>query len=341
MSQPFKGSKFLKDHDAAAQRRIVELFPAERREAAIRRAIPGRPVNASSVEDALNQAGANFTVAKRPMMAVLDADHAVEVPGKVALCRMDSGQPLGIATPAYGVVQLADVFAPAQVLVERGEMELTSLQVVNGGSKVRLGGLLGVSVIERLGGSEAPDALAHFASFEADFSGAARNQARLFTLRLVCFNGATTKDSSGLVSIRHSLNAENRTREAYATLLNLSQAALREAGDFQRMASVPMGRNEYLRFAQRLLAEVRGEADTADKVTRREREIVELCELFVNGAGNTGSTLWDGYNSVTDWLDHQHERSGKAKQLDRVFESNTYGTGDRVKAKARALLARY
>jgi len=334
-------SKFLKDNDEATQRaQVAEWMKTHDLADVARRHFPGKPTNATSVEEALNEAGANFTVGKFPMMAVLDSDHAVPAPKVVGICRTDTGEVLGTATPSYSVVQLADVFAPAQVLAERGEISLNQVQVVD--AKVRLSGLVGISAIERpLGALSRPDVLAHFATFEADFSGKARNFAQLHTLRLWCSNGATTQDASGRVAIKHVGNATGKTHQAYAQLLNITEAAQAEAALFQRMAQEPMTPSAFRGFAARLLEEAKGKAEEREAQEKREREVCELERLFVRGQGNTGSSLWDGYNAVTDWIDHQRARKGSRRSAAALFESANYGGGERVKRTARAMLTRW
>jgi hypothetical protein len=260
----------------------------------------------------------------------------------VSICRLDNGETLGVATPSYSVVQLGDVFAPAQVLVERGDMNLDRVQVVDGGRRVRLSGLFGLSAISRpLGALDAPDVLAHFATFTADFSGKARNTAALQTMRVICMNGATTMDRAGMVSITHTGDATHKTRVAYAALLRVTEAAQAEAATFQRFAERSMSAREFAFFASRLLDQVRGEIEDEAKRSQRDREIAELAQLFVAGAGNTGSSLWDGYNAVTEWVDHQKARAGKVRDAAKAFESANYGTGERVKRAARAMLTRW
>jgi len=336
------GSKWLKDHDAATQRAMVEAFRNSTKGRAVLARFPGKATTADSVEGALIEAGANFTVGKFPMMAVLDADTAVHAKNVVGICRTDSGEVLGTATPSYSCVQLADVFAPAEVLAQRGQMSLEKIQVVDGGSRVRLSGLVGMTAIPRpLGALDAPDVLAHFATFTADFSGKARNTAALMTMRLICLNGATTLDRAGVVSIKHVGQATEKTRQAYAALLNITEAAQAEAAMFQGFAQRPMNAVEFVAFAADVLNTVRGEIEDGAKQARREAEIAELAQLFVGGAGNTGSSLWDGYNAVTEWVDHQKARAGKVRDAAKHFESANYGTGERVKRAARAMLARW
>lgn len=334
----------IKNLDGDQQRAILAQLPIGKRDAALRRYFPGHDVSdQASVLGALACAEANFEVGLRPMMAVIDANTACPVKDAMSICRLDNGETLGIATDSYHPVQLADVFAAAQVLVSSGELQLRSVQKVAGGRKVRLSGVIGYSVIARMAGATlpGPDVLAHLATFEADFSGKAKNRAMLSTVRMWCTNGATTRDSAGAVEITHTGNATQKTRDAHELFLAVSATAQAEAMELQGLALKPMSRRECRLFAERLLNAVRGEAEADAAFDKRGLEIDEMERLFVEGEGNTGSSLWDGYNAVTDWVDHQRARSGKAYDAAKAFESANFGTGERVKRAARAMLTRW
>ncbi|NJO41256.1 MAG: DUF932 domain-containing protein [Cyanobacteria bacterium CRU_2_1] len=55
----------------------------------------------------------------------------------------------------------------------------------------------------------------------------------------------------------------------------------------------------------------------------------QLVENFERGIGNQGKTLWDAYNAVTEWLDHQRGISA----IDRL-ESTWFGSNARLRTKA-------
>lgn len=344
MTTGYTGSKFLKDHEAADRRDMVRAFISSPNGQRAIRAFQGKDVTgASSVESALDESDANFTVSKTPLMAVFSEESAAPVEGFVALTNDKTGATLGITTPKYAPLQSGDTFAPAQVLVERGDMQLSRVQVVDGGKRIRLSGLVGLSVIERHFGRtfDQPDMLANFATFTCDHTGKGSNTAQLQSIRVICMNGVTTLEASGMVRTSHVGNATERMREAYRQLLAVTEAAQIEAASFQRMAAGPMTPATFRGFAAGLLDKVRGELTDDGKLAARERELRELEDLFLGGAGNTGSSLWDGYNAVTEWVDHQKARAGKVRNAAKAFESAQYGTGQRVKAAARAMLTRW
>lgn len=67
-----------------------------------------------------------------------------------------------------------------------------------------------------------------------------------------------------------------------------------------------------------------------------EREARELEAYFLSGRGNRGESVWDAFNSVTEWVDHKRTSKNAAK----VWNSTMEGAGERVKTIARRMLAK-
>ena len=55
----------------------------------------------------------------------------------------------------------------------------------------------------------------------------------------------------------------------------------------------------------------------------------QLLTNFERGRGNRGKTLWDAYNAVTEWIDHQQESS-----IERRLWSSWFGSGAVLRDKA-------
>lgn len=332
---------FLKDHDAAGQADIMKRLDAdpERRARIIQRAMPGTPIAGNpNLQEALESADAGFSVEQRPLMAVINEDEAVEVPGKFANVRTDTWAPLGVVGTKYTIGQTLAQLAPVGALIERGEAQLTSIRVKDNGARVQVSALIGVSEIEQ---AQGPDVLAHFGTFEASHDGSKSTWGSLSTIRLVCLNGMTSNDLVGKYNIRHTKNADTKIQEAARVMLGLQEDAVTDIAAFQEMAKTRMTRAEFHVFADELLASIRGEITNAEEqakaAARREREIEELETLFSGGTGTYGETLYDGFNAVTEWIDHQENRKGDIRYS---FDSTDFGAANKMKGKARRLLTR-
>lgn len=322
------------------QAEIIGRLTPERRAEIIRHALPGEPAVGNSLSEVLANAGAGYGVQKRPIMAVVDADHAVEVPEHYATLRTDSWAPLGIVGKKFAVTQTATQLAPVEVLMHQEDIELTSVQVSKGGARVRVGGIIGTSVINTPTG---PDTLCHFGVFEASHDGTRLTCGTLSTLRLICLNGLTVRDTVGSYGVRKTGNVEEKILEASRLILNLKDESIKEAKEFQTLADAAMSPAEMAEFGGELLASVKGLLDEAAedfeaKKAERDEEIEELVGLFKSGVGNSGTTLWDGYNSVTEWIDHHEKYKNGKIRFD--HESANFGAGNKVKGKARRMLLR-
>ena len=299
-----------------------------------------------SVTETLDIAKANFEVQKFPLMAVMpgemdDEPQAVPVPGKVAMVRTDTGHALGVAGENYGVVQNLEAFAAASVLAEDRVFDIRSVQVVNGGSRVRISGLIGASTIDQLG--RGPDVLAHFGVFEAAHDGIHSVTGSLETIRLVCLNGMTARTKATSFKVRHTSRSQDRVRLAQESLLSIEQAARAEVDIFAELAQQRMSLKEFRSFAEKLLDDVRGEIDeeaSASKKTRRESAINELDEFFRHGDGNQGVSRYDAYNAITEWVTARKDAAKDAIEFAKRFESATCGYNARIKTRALAMLKR-
>ncbi len=308
---------------------------------------PGTDVKgARSLPEALTIGGADFNVIKRPIMAVIDSETAVAVPGAFATLRDDSMTPLGkrVVGDGYKVIQNPTAFAAAEILIRDGAFHPCAVDVR--GARVSLAGFIGADAVQTLGGGA--DLIAHFATFSTAHDGTAHVEAALSTLRLACFNGMTSREHVASVKIRHTRNADEKIVEAAQAIFKLRESAVRETLVFQKLARQPMSGADFASFANTLLDDVRGALDderdgcTSRKRDKREREIDELLGLFARGQGNSGVSAWDGYNSVTEWLDHKLSRGGVSDLQRRLkaFDSNDNGHGNKVKARALRLLTR-
>jgi phage/plasmid-like protein (TIGR03299 family) len=308
-------------------------------------AFPGTDVKGcASVEEALVKADANFEVIKRPIMAVISEDDAVEVPGAFAMLREDTMTPLSkrCVTGTYEIVQTREAFAAADVLISQGDFEPASVLV--DGARIRMSGFIGADAVQRLD-SDAPDVICHFATFSTAHDGSGGVEASLSSLRLACFNGMTSREMIAGIKVRHTRNAGERIAEAASTIFELREQAKAETATFQKLAEKKMTPKGFEAFANELLDGIKGlldEESSERKRAKREREINELVDLFSNGQGNSGSSRWDGYNSVTEWLDHKLERGGISDEQRRLkaFTSNDSGYGNKLKARALNLLTR-
>jgi hypothetical protein len=287
-------------------------------EALIGRAFPGTHVKVESLAEALDSANANFEVAKRPVFSAHEVMKLRENPNAEIspsgthreTYRTDTLDALGMVGVDYGVVQTQESMA-----------------------------LLGVSSFNSVDGE--PNTLCNFAVFEATHDGSACTTAALYTLRLECFNGMTSRKLVKAHKLRHTSKVAERVEQATTDILTMLVGDVEaERLVFESLAQKRMGRVEFEEFATELLGGELEEEASESKKTRRQNAIDELTEYFEGGNQGAGATAWGAYNSVTRWIEAKREGIEDARKAARKFDSNIQGAGQEKVARALKLLTR-
>lgn len=320
---------------------LMATLAPEKRVAILERVMPGSNVTGMTLEAALAKHKADFQVETEPVF-VIRGGQVVQVPGKVATYNGATKGIFGVVSDTYGVVQTLDAFAAPRQLIESGRMELQSLEVKNDGARIRMTGLFGASAFPQLG-LDTADILAHYGVIECDHAGMSAIRASLHSIRLRCLNGATSIEIAGRISVRHTVNAEERMHEASKLIFGLEEQAQAEAALLADLAVTPMSLPEFAGFANELLPE---EEEATERMREnRKKQIDDLIGLFQTGEGNVGRTLYDGFNSVTEWLTPRREQYEKAKRGQErafagAFDSAYSGHSARIRTRALNLLRR-
>jgi hypothetical protein len=316
-------------------------------EALIGRAFPGTHVKVESLAEALDSANANFEVAKRPVFSAHEVMKLRENPNAEIspsgthreTYRTDTLDALGMVGVDYGVVQTQESMAAVDILAKRGDVDIVNVETIDGGARVRLTALLGVSSFNSVDGE--PNTLCNFAVFEATHDGSACTTAALYTLRLECFNGMTSRKLVKAHKLRHTSKVAERVEQATTDILTMLVGDVEaERLVFESLAQKRMGRVEFEEFATELLGGELEQEASESKKTRRQNAIDELTEYFEGGNQGAGATAWGAYNSVTRWIEAKREGIEDARKAARKFDSNIQGAGQEKVARALKLLTR-
>lgn len=276
----------------------------------------------------------------------LDRLHAVDVPRWFANTNVASGAVYGITRDRYEVCQAADAFEVIDVLLQDGSVQLDAAGTVRDGARCWVSARLSTSEIKRLDGTS--EEIGNYLFFYTGFDGRTPTVGGFSPLRFRCNNQL----SGGLRGLRdsfrihHGKGQSDKLREASRLLLAANTSFASLAATYERLAQERMTLRQFRSFAGKLLDAVSGELD--DEATERKREtrkarIAELETYFGEGLGNTGTCRFDGYNAITEWLDHKLDRYEEskrtAKSLEAQFISTEFGKNRRVKERALRMLA--
>ena len=256
----------------------------------------------------------DWDVVKCPVLVRLPNGENVQLQRRLALVREDTHRVLGEVSPNYEIFQnssLQNLIAPH---ISEGLLEVANQGFLNGGRKVFIQ-----------------------AQMTKEFRGAGETHRGMLTL-LNSHDGSTPL-SSGVTSIRvvcqntfamamHEMN--NRIRhyaDVHQKALDLSETI-----DF-----VNEGMKDYMESAD-VLARTKATPDTVNELIQRafkkednetNRARDQIIELFRNGKGNEGKTLWDAFNGITEYISHKSRRSENSR-----FAYANFGSGSRIAREA-------
>ena len=161
-------------------------------------------------------------------------------------------------------------------------------------------------------------------------------------VRVVCqntWNAAIGSGRARVFGVRHTVNVDGGIAQAIRLIESVDAAQRAEQDKAHRLASVEMNAAQADEFFRGLLG---AKADENGVIGGKVGASLDsLNTLFHRGAGNSGSTRWDAFNAVTEYVDHGRTvraSNGRSKAEAR-FESVLLGSGDDLKARAFDLLA--
>jgi len=313
---------------------------------------PGVSVEgAKSKDEALDMARGNFTVAEAALFSELPEDPTgmvdgpcrIGYPEQKGLYRTDSGATLSTVGIDYEIIQTSEAFEVWDDLISTGHCVPLGVHVKDGGKSIRTFSRIGGAEIDQLtgNGGTSKDELGHFLDMRTGHTGKDGIEFALYTIRLICLNGMTSRTKNAYFSIRHTKNARERLQAANTAIKRIHEAAQVEGQALARMASTPMSTWSYRQFAEGLLNYSRGELNndsTQNARTRRDNDLGTLMANFVSGVGNYGASQYDAYNSITQWLTPDRDSFTDPLKFERKWESQSSGAANRLKGDAIRLL---
>jgi len=275
---------------------------------------------ASNINEVLEIGKGNWETYPSQIMTV----NGIDIPKKKALLRNDNNYPLGIVGDKYEVISNAEAYSFFDTLVADKQAEYKSYQEYDGGKRVVITARYGKAEEIRVG-----DYLESEIRMVNSFDGSTSFQVMFNALRLACSNGMVSRSKENFVSIRHTANKDQKIKDAF-TVLNSAQKCwadfiLKSKNMAETMADHNMVENY---FNSLLNIDPLEEKENKVKTNKKERMI----ELFNDGMGNTGNSVFDLYNGATEW--YQHEMG---KDADKRAVSNLFANGQGFKQSSKAL----
>ena len=286
-------------------------------------------VNPWTAREAIDAAGLDYTVMKKPLKEFIDLGHTDEMPDCSVTVRTDTGDILGVVEDAYEPVQNRDAFSFFDNLVATEEATYETAGIIGRGERAwilaRLPGFINV---------HGKDIVSKYLLLSNSHDGNSRIRVKITPIRVVCNNTLTAAlEGAGEVHIRHTSNAAENMVQALS-LLGLTNRLYEQLDAcFNRMALTKISGKHLTDYVNELIPD-NGSNGDEQRIGRIRKKFMDLYETG-QGADLSRGTLWGAFNCVTEYTDHVMEGNPAAR-----LESIWFGGGDKLKLRAFQLAER-
>lgn len=288
-----------------------------------------RLAHPATAAEALEEAGLNFTVQKKPLRAMLNKRSYVDVIDHFGIIRMDTGDCLGVVGSRYEPIQNRDCFCFFDPLVERSESIYHTAGVIGKGEKIWL--LAKLPDYIRIG--KKGDPVEKYLLLYNSHDGSSHIRVKLTPVRVVCANTLSTalRGVDDEVRVKHTASAPEKLEHAHR-LLGLTNSLYQQLDYiFNKMALRKVTDKEILDYVKTLVPD-NPEAETNTRTENIRNKILDLHETREDSIQHRGS-VFGVYNAVTELVDHFVSSEYPNKQLKSIW----FGSGERLKLKAFSL----
>ena len=286
-------------------------------------------VNPATAREAIEMAGLDYTVVKKPMKEFVNPNHADDVSDRWVTVRTDTGEILGIVGDSYEPIQNIDAFAFFDNLVGSDEAIFETAGTIGRGERIWiLAKLPGYIIVH------GKDIVGKYILLSNSHNGGSPVRAKLMPIRAVCNNTLTAAlQGAGEVLISHTSHASEDAKLALS-LLELAKSMYKQLNTvFNRMALTKITEAQLLDYVTAIVPDEE-EGDDFKKNREIRDTFLKLHESG-QGADLSRGTLWGAFNCVTEYTDHQMEGNSTAR-----LESIWFGRGEQLKLKAFQLAQR-
>lgn len=237
------------------------------------------------------------------------------------LFRSDTKVPLGIVGKQYKIVQPPEVLEFFRDLVAGNGFQLETAGTLFGGKKfwalAKIGEGANILGKDRVNG---------YVLLATSCDGSMATTGKFTTIRVICNNtismALSAKDDT-TINISHKLAFDHGAMKAKLGIATDSFDKFITAAKVLACEPVKLARVETMTMEL-----LQGKSVKED--IRDSKAYKSIIQLFQHGKGNSGESLWDFVNGVTEYVDH----SQRAKSESHRLANSWYGAGDSLKTEA-------
>jgi phage/plasmid-like protein (TIGR03299 family) len=283
----------------------------------------------ATAREAIEFAGLNYTVVKKPLEEVVELNHPESAPHRWATVRTDTGEVLGIVDDSYEPVQNRDAFTFFDNLVGTDEAIYETAGALGRGERIWiLAKLPGYIKVNR------KDIVGKYLLLSNSHDGSSLVRVKITPIRVVCNNTLSAAlQGAGEIQIRHTINAADDLKQAIS-LLGLTNSLYEQLDTvFNRMALTKITDKQLQDYVKALVPD---KGDGGDHLENQGiREAFLTLHESGQGADLSRGTLWGAFNCVTEYTDHGMKDTPGSR-----LESIWFGRGEELKQKAFQLASR-
>jgi phage/plasmid-like protein (TIGR03299 family) len=247
-----------------------------------------------------------------------------KVPDKYAVVRLDKNEPIGVVGNRYEIEQNSSCFGFFDGLIEQGYATFHRAYSTHNGAKV--------CIIADLGDIDiGGDAGRKRITLRTSHDGSCKIIGILEVYRLVCSNGLMAFSRESSFAIKHTKSCAEKLKHAKEIFGIANQYYEWFSQQADKLVNTPITTIR----AKELIKQFIPVQDEDNISARAFNQRTSILNAFMNGIGNHGKTMWDLYNGVVEFVDHQRSRN---REEEIAVESNTVGSGAKMKQNAFAIL---
>lgn len=279
--------------------------------------------NPPSTAQAIQEAGLNWQVKEQPIYTENQRGLSPIATHK-SLVRSTDHQLLGIVSQQYSPLQNQDAFSWFDFLLHEGDVSLESAGSLKEGKRVWILAKINQDASDIL----KDDAVEPYLLLSNSHDGSTAVWIQFTPIRVVCANTLSLAlsrrqqdlKSGRAFSIRHQGNLQHKLSQAKTALDFARQNFAIAVEEYKAMANHQLNSDDLDLYLSLVLD---------NEQPQSLRAYPQIVSNFEEGRGNNGQTLWDAYNGVTEWLDHQRGNNEATR-----LESSWFGNSAKTRTKA-------
>ena len=259
----------------------------------------------------------NWTVSKRPLFFAGSDNQPTQWDERVAVVRDDTGRCLGVVSPGYEVVQNTDLLKLINPMVEEGLLTVQNMGYLSHGARVFAQARINQEF--QVIGED-------YKAYITLLNGHAGNVSVAIgptATRVICGNTFTMAYADLSERYRHQVGVNERILESKAVLNFVDNSMRVYSEKVEKLATSPCSSTQFKNAMETIY----------QKDVAKLRNIEMLNNLFYNGAGNEGRTMYDAFNAVTDFSSNRSRKTDSGR-----FNYANFGSGSRINQRAMAVL---